>query len=350
MKRFPSPRVIGRVKFLFCVVSSCLCASSAWAAAPTLTHLSPAGGQRGTKVSVTCAGSFTWPVSVFAPGVEVSVGQESGKLEVTIPTDLETDRVWIRLHSAEGASAALPFLIGNLKEIAETEPNNSPKNAQQIADSAVTINGALIDADVDGFQVNLSAGQTLVANVDGNTKLGSPMDSILQVASADGFVLADNHDEVGLDPRIVFTAKKTGTYIVRLFGYPSNPDTTIAYRGAANYIYRLTLTTGPYVTHSIPLAHQKDTPDLVVPIGWNIPEETKLPVVVLGGERLSNVRERETLADLRNHSDAAIGFVNSPTMAGSARVRIVPFAVHPGIANGTMETPIALQLPVIATG
>ncbi|MCA9096526.1 MAG: hypothetical protein KDA68_23765, partial [Planctomycetaceae bacterium] len=38
--------------------------TTVFAAAPTLTSLNPAGGQRGTKVTVTCTGSFTWPVSV----------------------------------------------------------------------------------------------------------------------------------------------------------------------------------------------------------------------------------------------------------------------------------------------
>ena len=121
---------------------------AAAAAPPTLSHLFPAGGQRGTKVAVTCSGSFTWPVSVWAPGVEVAVGMESGKLEVSIPADLAADRIWLRLYNPEGASALAPFLIGSLPEIAEVEPNNAPRAAQPIATPGVTINGEIGRAHV----------------------------------------------------------------------------------------------------------------------------------------------------------------------------------------------------------
>ena len=54
--------------------------------------------------------------------------------------------VWLRLYNAEGASAAVPFLIGQLPEVAEQEPNNTLQNAQSIAMPQVTINGALAAA------------------------------------------------------------------------------------------------------------------------------------------------------------------------------------------------------------
>ena len=181
---------------------------------------------------MTCAGKFEWPVKVFAPGIDVTAGSESGKLEISIPADLPADRVWVRLYNAEGASAAVPFLIGQLPEINEQEPNNTTRNAQALADPNVAINGGLTAADVDGFAVRLEAGQTLVAALDANTRLGSPMDAIVQVVSPDGIVLAENHDDLGLDPRLAFTATHAGTVIVRLFAFPAAPDTTIAFRGA----------------------------------------------------------------------------------------------------------------------
>ncbi|MEE3364411.1 MAG: hypothetical protein VX304_02110 [Planctomycetota bacterium] len=94
---------------------------SAWpgrsqGAAPTLTRLYPAGGQRGTTVKVECTGKFKWPVKIWAPGVKVVALKDSGQIQVTIPADLAADRVWIRLYDAEGASPALPFLLSNLVE------------------------------------------------------------------------------------------------------------------------------------------------------------------------------------------------------------------------------------------
>ena len=70
----------------------------------------------------------------------------------------------------------------------------------------------------------LIADRRLVADLEANRHLGSPMDAVLQVVSADGFVLAQNDDAVGRDPRIIFEAPARGTYIVRLFAFPSTPD------------------------------------------------------------------------------------------------------------------------------
>jgi len=336
-----------------CALFLCLVVpAQAFAAPPTLSHLFPAGGQRGTKSVVTCSGKFDWPVKVFAPGVDVAAGSESGKLEISIPADLPADRVWIRLHNAEGASAAVPFLIGQLPEVNEQEPNNTTRNAQAVANPNVTINGGLAEADVDGFAMRLEAGQTLVAALDANTRLGSPMDAILQVVSPDGIVLAENHDDLGLDPRLAFTATNAGTVIVRLFAFPAAPDTTIAFRGGENYVYRLTLTTGPFVTHAAPLAAPQSNPGTVEVSGWNIPPGTKLPVVPFGGARLADYQEYEVLDAMRRSPDARLGFVFAPGLAGSARVRLSPHAGAGTVAPSPAEpnNPVVLPLSSSVTG
>ena len=70
------------------------------------------------------------------------------------------------------------------------------------------MNGRLAKTgDVDGFGVSLTRGQSLVASVEVERHLGSPMDAVLQVTSQEGLVLGvKNDDDVGRDPRIVFEA------------------------------------------------------------------------------------------------------------------------------------------------
>ncbi len=345
-----SSRACG-VMYLFRVATFSLLTSFAAAEPPSLTHLTPAGGQRGTKVTVTCAGKFPqWPASIWSPGVEAVAGMESGQLEITIPSDLAADRIWIRLYNAEGASAAVPFLIGSLKEQSEQEPNNSPKTAQRLDDPNVTINGVLTDAEVDSFAMTLAAGQTLVVDLDANNQLGSPMDAVLQVAALDGTVLAENHDDVELDPRLAFTPKTAGNYLVRLFAYSSTPNTAIVFQGGANYVYRLTLSTGPVITHTVPLAVSQSNPGEVEVVGWNLPPGAKLSVVPFGAPRATDTLEGEPLADVRNRFDSRLGFVFSPSLGGSARVRLVSHGMIPGIAQGTQESPCLLSLPITATG
>ncbi len=320
-------------------------------AAPTLTRLFPAGGQRGTTVTVTCSGEFDWPPSVWAPGIEVAAGEESGKLNISIPAGIATDRIWLRLYNADGASEVLPFLIGNLNEVAEEESNDSPDSPQALPQSRMTVNGALEErGDVDGFAVSLTAGATLVADIEAHDKLGSPMDSILQIVSSDGFVLAENHDDIGLDPRITFTVPEDGTYIVRLFAFPSEPDSTINFRGDGSYIYRLTITDGPFISHTIPSVVSIANPGDVEVRGWNIPPDTRVPVVPLDAVLLEQCVEVENHGDQRSLPGDGIGFVNESEFANGTRVRMVPHEVMATIATAPADAPLVLQAPTAISG
>ncbi len=320
-----------------------LLVSPASADAPSLTHVFPPGGQRGTMVAVKLSGKFPWPVSIDAPGVEFKPGTESGLFDVTIPAALAVDRIWIRAFNAEGASTTVPFLIGNLKEINETEPNNKPREAQTLTESRILINGVLKGADVDGFSVPLEAGQTLIASLEANGKLGSPIDAILQVCATDGTVLAENHDDAGLDPRIVFPVKKSGHHIVRVFGYSSTPNTSIAFQGGDTSLYRLTITTGPMVTHALPLSASITEPASAELLGWTLPPDLRLPVQPWG---LKDQLELEASA-MRPPSASRLGFVFGPDSAGSARVRLVPWT---SIMATTNAEPQPIPVPSSVTG
>ncbi len=347
---FPSCSFVAKT-CLLCASLVLLVAEPVQAAAPTLTHLFPAGGQRGTTVSVTCAGKFSsWPVQVDAPGIEVQPGEKSGQLELSIPEELRADRVWIRLYNAEGASAALPFLIGDLPEINETEPNNAPGEAEELEAPGLIVNGVLKGADTDTFSVPLEAGQTLVAAVDANTRIGSPTDMVLQVALPSGVVVADNHDDLGLDPRLTFTAKTSGRYLVRVFGFSSNPNTSIALQGGDNCIYRLTLTTGSHVLHTIPLSVPIENPGVVQLYGWNIPEGLPAEVTRYGHPAIESLAEREPRGDLRIPTDSQLGFARATEGVGGTRLRLVPFPTSAVIDRPVDDAPLPLELPHAVTG
>ncbi|HJZ54800.1 MAG TPA: PPC domain-containing protein [Gemmataceae bacterium] len=256
------------------------------AALPNITYLYPAGAQRGTSVEVTAAGNFDkWPVKVWASdkGVTVEPGKDKGKLSVTVAADAVPGVYWLRAFNDDGASGMRPFVVGMLPELAEKEPNDDPKTAQKFDGSAV-VNGRLEKpGDVDCFAVSLKKGQTLVASLEANSTLKSPMDALLQIVSADGFVLDQNNDFRGLDPQLAFTAPKDGTYIARVFAFPSMPDSSIRFAGADTFIYRLTLTTGGFADYPLPLAVSAEKPGSVAVVGWNIPDSArKLPVPAAG--------------------------------------------------------------------
>jgi hypothetical protein len=256
-----------------------LATSPSLAKAPNLTGLFPAGAARGRTVTVTASGTFDhWPVQGWASGKGVAIvaAKEKGKLSVIVDADAEPGLRWVRLFDEEGATSLRPFVVGTLPEVLEAEPNDDPRSPQRIETTAVTINGRLAKTgDVDGFAVTLHRGQTLVADLEANRHLGSPMDAVLQVVSGAGFVLAQNDDNDGRDPRIVFEAPAEGSYVVRAFAFPIKPDSSIRFAGGDAYIYRLTLTTAGFLDFPFPLAVARDGPGTIQSIGSNIPETAR---------------------------------------------------------------------------
>lgn len=314
------------------IVSLCvlcaLCGESS-SAPPNVTYLYPAGARRGTTAEVAAAGTLDKSAKVWASGKGVTAepGKDKGKLAVKVAADAVPGVYWLRAYNADGASGLRPFVVGTLPEVTEKEPNDDFKKSQALDTGSLVVNGQLAKGgDVDCFAVNLKKGQTLVASLEANHTLKSPMDGVLQVLSADGFVLDQNNDFRGLDPQLAYAAPTEGTYVVRVFAFPAAPDSSIRYSGAETYVYRLTLTTGGFADFAEPLAVNKDTKAVAVR-GWNIPDAAKsIPVGPLpAGE---------------SHLP-----VFHPALANPVRVRVEPHASY-----GPGGVPETLTLPASVTG
>jgi hypothetical protein len=263
------------------------------AAPPKVNFFFPAGGQRGQSVAVTASGEFAnWPVQVWPdrPGVTATCEMDKGKLKVEVAADAAAGVYWLRLTDGEGASPPRPFVVGTLPEADEAE-SSEPLSKRSALSLPVVVNGKLQKSgDEDVFLVNLQQGQTLVASLQAHSLLGSPMDAVLQVCevisrtdpvsrepSPEVFIAAQNHDSIGLDPQLAFAARTGGLHLVRLFAFPSEPNSTIGFAGGDNYVYRLTLTTGGFVDHALPLAIGPEAAQVRFQ-GWNLPEMAVLDV------------------------------------------------------------------------
>lgn len=238
-----------------CAITSILATSvaildarSVWSAEPpALTMLFPAGGQIGTSVDVVAQGKFPiWPLKTWtdSPHVQWTCQAEAGKLQAVIGADAEPGLHWLRLFDDNGATAVRPYLIGRWDEASEVEPNDSVAEAQAVPRLPFMMQGILNkQSDVDLFAVQLAQGELLAATIDSHKWLSSPADANLQILSARGFVLEENLDHVGLDPYLEFTAPHADTYFVRVFGFPADPNSTIAFSGGSDWVYRLRLET-----------------------------------------------------------------------------------------------------------
>ncbi len=250
-----------------------VCGGLLSAADPVLNHLNPVAGQQGTTVSVTATGKWdAWPPQVWvdAPGVTFKPGKDAGKFDVEIAKDAAPGPHLVRIFNASGVSAPRFFIVAREPQTLEAEPNDDFHSPQKIAALPATISGKLDKAgDVDSFAVTLKRGQTLVAWMEAYV-LASTFDGMLRIVDADGHVLAFNHDGRTLDPFLAWTAPRNGTFVVQTMGFAYPGTAGIAFTGGDGCVYRLHLTSGPFVRHTIPLAISRGKKTPVELIGWNL--------------------------------------------------------------------------------
>ncbi len=271
-------------------MAACLLARSGLAADPTVEKLAvkriyPAGAAAGTTIVVKAEGTFPrWPVRVWTdrPGTTWTPRGDKGSFDVAVAESNSAGVHRLRIHDDREAAELRHFVVGTVPEVLEVEPNDWPVEPQAVARLPITINGVLEKpGDVDGYAVQLDAGQTLVAAVDAHGGPAAPLDAVLEVVDEQGRYFARNLDACGLDPRIVFRPSRAGRYVVRVYGFPSTPNQTIGYVGGIDQVYRLSLTIGGFVAATLPAAISRANTPAMTASGWNLP--AGLPPVQLGG-------------------------------------------------------------------
>jgi hypothetical protein len=161
-------------------------------------------------------------------------------------------------------------MVGDQEEVAEAGPNDEPAKAQAIKKFPVTINGQLEKSgDVDCYAVELAAGQTLVASLQGR-RIGSPIDPMLHLLDAHGTQVAFAHDGLGLDPLLVYRAEKEGKFTLNVSAFAFPPAADVRFTGNKDAVYRLNLTTGPYVRAASPSGIMRGKKASLRPLGWNL--------------------------------------------------------------------------------
>ncbi len=231
---------------------------------PASTHIFPAGGRRGSTVPVRVGaecippgtGFRIWGQGVSAPallGARVQARLEPSprrtplELPISYPKEWESTidiaadaplgRAMWRLSCARGGTGTRPFLIGELPEFVESEPNSTPEHAERVT-LPVTVNGRIAgENDLDYFLFALTAGDTLHGDVIAG-RIGSSLDPVVEFRHADGRRLDADELRVGTDPFLTFRAPETGDYTMLV--------SNVGFHGGPAYVYRITLTTAPY--------------------------------------------------------------------------------------------------------
>ncbi len=244
---------------------------------PASTHIFPAGGQRGTRVDVRVGGECLPPKTrfrIFGEGVTAPVqlgnrttGQyapsprrKPGEQQITYPKEWQSQleiapdaplglKLW-RLSCARGGTGARPFVVGDLPEIIETEPNSIPAEAERV-EMPVTINGQIAgESDLDYFRFEAKEGD--VVRVDlAAARLGSALDAIVQLFGPDGPRVVADDLRIGADPVLAFRASVSGDYLLLI--------SNVTFRGGPSFVYRATVSTAPLVRFAFPSGGQAGT-------------------------------------------------------------------------------------------
>ncbi len=140
------------------------------------------------------------------------IGDSQVEVEVTLPADITGEHVELSVTTPAGTSAAHKVLLDRTPPVAEKEPNDGFKQAQQVK-IGQTIQGRIDRAqDVDVYRFEGKAGDKLVVEVFA-ARLGSALDSFLTLHDAEGQILAMSDDiEGSTDSKVEVTLPRAGRY------------------------------------------------------------------------------------------------------------------------------------------
>jgi len=271
---------------------------------PHVGWIYPAGGQQGTRVQVTLGGTGLDGASdVRISGRQVAAtldrldppaqGKSQAKggkaaainpedqeppwlahLTVTIGPEAELGRHDLRVVTPNGISNWCAFVVGQVPEVNEAEPNSRIGQAQRLPALPVVVNGQILQADEDFFRFTAKAGQTLVCRVQARALMPYIADAVpgwvqsaITLYDAAGHNLAYVDDfRFDPDPLLVYTAERDGDYVLQI------QDTL--YRGREDFVYRLSIGETPFITDVYPLGARAGTDTLVHLYGANLDQPT----------------------------------------------------------------------------
>jgi hypothetical protein len=344
---------------------------------PRLSSVFPLGAQQGTEVVVEVQGSaLENPVSLYFshPGIASErVSEEAAKdnqpkgggknpggkgvrFKVKVAPDVPAGDYDVRFSGKEGVSNPRTFCVSDYAEAQESEPNNERKDANRISLN-VTVNGRIGGAeDVDWFVFAAKKGQRVLIDCRA-WRIDSRLDGFMWLYDGRGKQLAQSQDEdirdEKRDPFIDVEIPDDGDYFIKL--------TDFTYNGGADYFYRLSVSTLPYLDFILPPSVAAGEASTVVLYGRNLPggEPTEFRIKNRPLQKLTREIQPPSGADdrldlrynglVRPWSTIVDGMeVRVKSDGGSSNGKLLRFTSHPVVpgSEGRHERAKALRLSV----
>jgi hypothetical protein len=219
---------------------------------PHLLSIFPLGAKAGTEVDLTLKGEILEGDQqlVFShPSIKASAVMNKAdrffpqprpvenRFTVRIGADVPPGIYEVRLVNRSGISNGRCFVVGDLPETAEKEPNDNEKTANDISVNSV-VNGVCDPQGHDFYRFTARKGQRLVIHCTAQ-QADSRTDPATVLYDAGGKILQQAHDAVRLDPTMDFVVPADGAYFISVHDF--------LYNGGDQHPYRLTVTTGPWI-------------------------------------------------------------------------------------------------------
>jgi hypothetical protein len=203
-----------------------LLAPAILASQPEANALSVVGVQRGQSVEVQISGARLGDAKellFYSPGLTASnitkIDDNNIKATIAAAADAKTQLHAFRVITASGTSNMRLFSVSALPTVAEVEPNSEFATAQSIPFNT-TVDGVVLNEDVDYFAVELEAGQKLNVELEGlrHSYLNDFFDPYVAVYDANRFEITASDDSVFLqqDCLCSMVAPAKGRYIIEV--------------------------------------------------------------------------------------------------------------------------------------
>jgi hypothetical protein len=182
---------------------------------PYVSHLFPMAANPGAAVTVEPVGS----AKQLRPRLTVTAPSVPG----LHPLRLDLDGAWTN---------PAPLVVSPLPQVVETEPNDAPQQAVRIAVPCGLSGRIGVRRDLDHYAFPAAKGKAIRFEVKARrfgTVLRSSLDSVLDVMTPRGQVLATNDDAFGKDAALVFTPPADGDYLLRIRDLNSKGGETFVY-------------------------------------------------------------------------------------------------------------------------
>ena len=256
---------------------------------PRINHIMPMAGQAGATFELRVTGQdlngieglhFNFPgVKVEAGASEstnapVRTGKKGGKggqpqgltthsFKVTLPANAPLGIQDVRIITKAGISNPRAFVVSDMKEYAEVEPNDDVPKAQKIEVNSSVSGVITTPTDVDYFVFAGKKGQRVVCSCL-TTSIDSKLPAFVQLYGADGGYLGGNRAYKENDALLDAVLPADGDYYVRVFSFSYT-------LGGLDYFYRLTVSTAPWIDAVFPPVVEPGKETQVTVYGRNLP-------------------------------------------------------------------------------